>query len=289
LACHAEVIVSAGKRIFAVVIIVLSIVGIVLCVGGIIGTWIVEDRLTRITGSLLSSAEEMLQTLGNGLDRVDTTVQEARDSIADIERLAKGLGDKAKNSNLILVAIEQALSEREFPKLQRVQTTVQGLAESIVAFNKTLEAINAIPGVEVPTLTKSLNATQDRIDTALQPVQDLVTKVEQMKIGVVDASVEFVTTYTVKADTALKTVQADVQEYLAQVRKLEGLVSAAKARLPFYFLVGAAAITLALLLFLWGQARLLIYGLMVWRAKAAPELPPSGDVAPPQLPTGGDA
>ena len=62
---------SAGKRIFAVVIIILSIVGIVLCVGGIIGTWIVEDRLTRVTVNLLSSAEEMLQTVGNGLDRVE--------------------------------------------------------------------------------------------------------------------------------------------------------------------------------------------------------------------------
>jgi len=281
---------SAGKRIFAAVIIVLSIVGIVLCVGGIIGTWIAEDRLTRITVNLLSSAEEMLQTLGNGLDRVNTDLQDARDGIADIERLAQGLGDKAKNTNLVLVAIEQALNGREFPKVQQVQTTVQGLVDSIVAFNKTLEAINAIPGVEVPTLTKSLDATQDRIDAALQPVQDLITKIEQMKSGVVDASVEFITTYTTKVETILKTVQGEVQEYVTQVRKLEGLVSAAKARLPFYFAMGAIAITLALLLFLWGQARLLIYGLMVWRtAKAAPELPPSGDAAPPQLAAGSGA
>jgi len=282
--------VSAGKRIFAAVIIVLSIIGIVLCVGGIIGTWIAEDRLTRITVSLLSSAEEMLQTVGNGLDRVGTDLQDARDGIADIERLAKGLSDKAKNTNLVLVAIEQALSDREFPKLQRAQTTVQGLVESIVAFNKTLEAINAIPGVEVPTLTKSLNATQDRVDSALQPVQDLVTKLQQMKTGVLDASVEFVTTYTTKVETILKTVQGEVQDYLAQVRKLQGAVAAVKAGLPFYFTMGAIAITLALLLFLWGQARLFVYGLTVWRtAKAAPELPASDDGTPPQLPAGSAA
>jgi ABC-type transporter Mla subunit MlaD len=239
--------------------------------------------------SLLSSAEEMLQRMGNGLDRVNTDLQDARDGITDIERLAQGLGDKAKNTNLVLVAIEQALNGREFPKVQRVQTTVQGLVESIVTFNRTLEAINGIPGVEVPTLTNSLNATQDRIDTALQPVQDLVTKVDQMKSGVVDASVEFVTTYTTKLETILKTVQGEVQDYLAQVRKLEALVSAAKARLPFYFTLGASAITLALLLFLWGEARLFIYGLVVWRAaKAAPELP-SADDAPPQLPAGSAA
>jgi len=282
--------VSAGKRIFAAVIIVLSIIGIVLCVGGIIGTWFAEDRLTRITVSLLSSAEEMLQTVGNGLDRVGTDLQDARDGISDIERLAKGLSDKAKNTNLILVAVEQALDAREFPKLQRAQTTVQGLVESIVAFNKTLEAINAIPGVEVPTLTKSLSATQDRIGAALEPVQDLITKLEQMKSGVLDASVELVTTYTTKVDTILKTVDGEVQDYLAQVRKLQGLVAEVKARLPFYFTMGAIAITLALLLFLWGQARLFIYGLTVWRAtKAAPELPPTDDVTPPQLPAGSAA
>ena len=281
---------SAGKRIFAVVIIILSIVGIVLCVGGIIGTWIAEDRLTRITVNLLSSAEEMLQTVGNGLDRVNTDLQDARDGISDIERLAKGLSDKAKNTNLILVAVEQALDGREFPKLQRAQTTVQGLVESIVTFNKTLEAVNSIPGVQVPTLTKSLNATQDRIGAALQPVDDLVTKINQMKSGVVDASVEIVTTYTTKVDTILKTVDGEVQDYLAQVRKLEGMVSAVKARLPFYFTMGAIAITLALLLFLWGQARLFVYGLTVWRAvKAAPELPASDDVTPPQLPAGSAA
>jgi ABC-type transporter Mla subunit MlaD len=277
--------VSVGKRIFAVVIVVLSIVGILLCVGGIIGTWIAEDRLSRVTVGLLSSAEEMLQRMGNGLDRVNTDLQDARDGIADIERLAQGLGDKARNTNLVLVAIEQALNGREFPKVQRVQTTVQSLVESVVTFNRTLEAINGIPGVEVPTLTKSLDATQDRIDAALQPVQDLVTKVDQMKSGVVDASVEFVTTYTTKVETILKTVQGEVQDYVAQVRRLEALVSAAKARLPFYFTLGAIAITLALLLFLWGEARLFIYGLVVWRAaKAAPELPLADD-APPQLPT----
>jgi hypothetical protein len=282
--------VSAGKRIFAAAIIVLSIIGVVLCVGGIIGTWIAEDRLTRITVSLLSSAEEMLQTVGNGLDRVNTDLQDARDGIADIERLAKGLSDKAKNTNLILVAVEQALDGREFPKLQRAQTTVQGLVEAIVAFNKTLEAINAIPGVEVPTLTKSLSATQDRIGAALEPVQDLVTKLDQMKSGVLDASVELVTTYTTKIETILKTVQGEAQDYLAQVRKLQGLVAEVKARLPFYFTMGAIAITLALLLFLWGQARLFVYGLTVWRtAKAAPELPPTDDVTPSQLPAGSAA
>jgi ABC-type transporter Mla subunit MlaD len=281
------VIVSAGKRIFAVVIIILSILGIVLCVGGIIGTWIVEDRLTRVTVSLLSSAEEMLQATGNGLVRVETNLQDARDGIADIERLAQGLSDKAKNTNLILVAIEQALSDREFPKLQRAQTTVQGLVESVVAFNTTLEAVNSLPFVEVPTLTQSLNATRDRVDSALQPVQDLVTKLNQMKSGVLDASVDFVTTYTTKVETILRTVQGEVQDYLAQIRKLQGAVAAVKARLPFYFTMGAIAITLALLLFLWGQARLFVYGLTVWRAaKSAPELTTSDDGTPPQLPAG---
>ncbi|MCU0503577.1 MAG: hypothetical protein MUC51_17800 [Anaerolineae bacterium] len=278
---------SAGKRIFAVVIIILSILGIVLCVGGIIGTWIVEDRLTRVTVSLLSSAEEMLQATGNGLVRVETNLQDARDGIADIERLAQGLSDKAKNTNLILVAIEQALSDREFPKLQRAQTTVQGLVESVVAFNTTLEAVNSLPFVEVPTLTQSLNATRDRVDSALQPVQDLVTKLNQMKSGVLDASVDFVTTYTTKVETILRTVQGEVQDYLAQIRKLQGAVAAVKARLPFYFTMGAIAITLALLLFLWGQARLFVYGLTVWRAaKSAPELTTSDDGTPPQLPAG---
>ena len=94
-----------------------------------------------------------------------------------------------------------------------------------------------------------------------------------MKSGVLDASVEFVTTYTTKVETILKTVQGEVQDYLAQVRKLQGAVAAVKARLPFYFTMGAIAITLALLLFLWGEARLFVYGLTVWRAaKAAPEL-----------------
>ena len=110
-----------------------------------------------------------------------------------------------------------------------------------------------------------------------------------MKNGVLDASVEFVTTYTTKVETILRTVQGEVQDYLVQVRKLQGAVAAVKARLPFYFTMGAIAITLALLLFLWGEARLFIYGLTVWRAaKAAPELAASDDVTPPQLPAGSD-
>jgi len=282
--------VSAGKRIFAAVIIILSIVGIVLCVGGIIGTWIAEDRLSRLTVNLLSSAEEAMQVMGNGLSRINTGLQDARDGVADMERLATGIGDATRNTNLVLVAIEQAINGREFPKLQQALTTSQGLVESVVAFNKTLEAVNSLPFVEVPTLTNTLRGIEDRINAVLQPVQALFDGIQQMKNGIADATVGFITSYTTRIETALRTAQGEVQDYLAQVRRVQGLVAEAKARLPFYFTMGAIAITLALLLFLWGEARLFIYGLAEWRAaKAAPELPASDDGTPPQLPAGSAA
>jgi hypothetical protein len=286
---RAEVGVHTGKKIFAVVIIALSILGIVLCVGGILGTWIVEDRLSRAVVSLLSSAEEVLQVTANGLNRISTDIQDVRDGVANIDRIAKGIGDKVKDTNLILAALEQAVSGREFPRIQRALATVQGLTESVIAFNRTLEAVNSIPGIEVPTMSNTLRNISDRIDAAVQALQDLADGITQMKTGVVDATVDFFTTYTAKIETVLKTVQADVQSYLAQVQRIQAAVTAVKARVPVYFAIAALAITLALLLFLWGQARLLIYGLAVWQtARMSAALPASGDT-PPQLPASAGA
>ncbi|MBS1245694.1 MAG: hypothetical protein H6R36_349 [Chloroflexi bacterium] len=70
------------KRVVAVIVIALSIIGIIVCVGGILGAWTISSALSNAATRVLTLAESPLNTASQGTATVANSVGSIRETLA---------------------------------------------------------------------------------------------------------------------------------------------------------------------------------------------------------------
>ena len=59
------------KRVFAIIIVVLAIIGLLSAIGAIAGTWIVNNKITEVTVNVLTAVETVAIRATDKIDNVD--------------------------------------------------------------------------------------------------------------------------------------------------------------------------------------------------------------------------
>ena len=78
---------STFKRVVAVIVMVLSVVGIVLCLVEVLGAWAINTPVTNSVTKLLSGIENVLEVSEGALEQVNTRLDQA---VQDCPRGAAG-------------------------------------------------------------------------------------------------------------------------------------------------------------------------------------------------------
>jgi len=274
------------KRVVAVIVIALSIIGIIVCVGGILGAWTISSALSNAATRVLTLAESPLNTASQGTATVANSVGSIRETLATIDQAVTGVGDKITSNNPVMDFLSNAVEEKLGPAIDSVREKVLGLRDGVVGLNNTLEALNSIPGVHVPTLTNELEAIADRLASVRTAVQEFRAYLLQIKSELVTGAISAVTSRTAKVDVALNQIQESMNNLSAKAAETQAQVAVLKATLPGVLNLVATIMTLLLILFAAGQVTLLMYGWAWFKhlgsAKAAAaSLPPAAGSLPP--------
>ena len=91
--------------------ILLSVLGLLLCLSGIVGVWMVKSRVTAVCTAAFSAADESLDFVKAKLDRVQHTLVKSRQRVSGISRAAERLGDEKANARRESEPLLQALDE----------------------------------------------------------------------------------------------------------------------------------------------------------------------------------
>jgi len=276
---------STFKKILAYVLIAISILGILVCTFGVIGSWIINTRLTNSVLNLLSGAQVALSRVENSLTSASTQLNTANSAIATVRESATQLGDRFESNSPVLNKISTLLKDEVGPTVQKVRDVFAEIEDRVQTVNSAIEVVNNLPGVQIPTLNLEFQTIKDKVSALQDAVQQLQKNILDFKSGIIKSLAPFVD----KIDTIasfLTGLEQDVNKYLEQVRGLQVAIQNVKNNIPSIIDGITIAITI---LFLWSilaQASLLLLaslylrtGHMVWEIPAS-ENPSSNGALP---------
>jgi hypothetical protein len=234
------------RKIAAVVVMVLAALGLLACIVGLIGVWAVNEPITGIATGTFSSVENYLGLAGNATQAASEFVSDVQRDVDRVTEAASGL--KEKSREVISATLTRVIGDELPAKVARVRTTASAIAGTVVSFNNTLESLNRIPGLTVPTLTDELQGIEQRIETIQADVSELKSAVDE---ALPDGS--RITALTGKVSDKLQDVQTRLSTAQSRIESTAASVAATAAKVPGLIDLGSIAASLGFILFGAGQ------------------------------------
>jgi chromosome segregation ATPase len=265
------------KRILAIIVIIISVVFIVVFVAGVVVSWSLNTPLTETTTRALTGVERVLEAADNGLERVGTRLGEAQANVDTIEGKVQEAGDTLSENSLVYEVLDRTVGDELFPKINGVRETVTSVGASVVAFNETLEAINEIPLVEVPTLTAGLEDASDRIGSIQSDVEETRAELRSIREEAISKPVTAITERTGRISTGLENVQTITSNTQANIDENLDSVAEIKDSVPGFFDLISVILTFIFLWLAFGQAGLIV---LAWGYVRSPKQLEEANISP---------
>jgi membrane protein implicated in regulation of membrane protease activity len=249
---------NIGGRILVALFMLLAVLGFISSVAGIAGVWVARSYARSAVIDVTSVTTKTLTAVNNGLGRVNTQVQDARQKLTQVNDAAANLGNRVQANSPLVDKFNQLVNTTLAPSLEKVSTAAATAHDAVVSVNSKLELLNRLPNIQVPTLTNQLSAVSDRAQEAQAAVQDLRVTLADIKAGIVTKAEGAVMQVTARIDTALARIQDTVNTYQATVTRTQDRVTSISNNILLLLDVGVVSLTLlffifavGLVLFLW--------------------------------------
>lgn len=256
------------KKILAILVIGISILGEAVCVGGIWYSWSINTPITEAITQTLGGVEQILQVADAGLERVSTGLSEAQAAADLVGETAKTVGETLSETSVAYELIARTVGDELFPKVTSARETVTAVSQSIVAFNATLEAANQIPFVDLPTLTDELEVVSNRLTEAQTNVQETRSEIQAIKDEAVGKPVTAITSRTDKVSAGLGEALTAVDNTQQRITTNLERVGTVKAGVPRLIDLISLAVTLVLLWIMLAQGSLMLHSWRYFRGQS---------------------
>ena len=253
---------NLATRILVAVIMLIVVVGFLVNAAGLVGVWVVRAPASSAVTGVAATMTHALGIVDNGLGRVHDRVQNARQSLTQVNNEAAKLGDRVQASSPLVTRLSQLVDNDLAPRIEGARTTASTIHDPVVTVNSKLAVLNRIPGVTVPALSDQLGSVSDQAQEAQARVQDLRVTLAAMKAGLVTKAEGAVTQLTTKIDAALARIQAIVNKYRTTATRVQERISSASNTLLLLINVLAVSLTLRLVTFEVGLVLLMYF---CWR------------------------
>jgi hypothetical protein len=242
-------------RILVALLLLCAVLGFLISLGGIVGVWYARSYARSAVIDVTNVTMKTLTTVNNGLGRVNTQVQDARQKVTQMNGAATLLGDRISSSPLV-DKFSQVVSTTLAPSIEKVSTAATNVHDTFVAANSKLELLNGLPNVQIPTLPQ-LTTVSDRAQQAQTAVQDLQTSLAHVKSGQATTVGAAVTKPMARIDAALASIQDTVNKYQATVASTQQRVTATSNSILVLIDVGTVSLTLLFIIFALGLVLLM--------------------------------
>lgn len=251
---------SAYKHTFYTIIKLLSMVGTVLCLAGIAGSWIVNEPLTNGLSKALIGVENVLNITGKGIGRVESELTEIRDKIDKINQEVVRAGNEFTDNTLALTLIATITEWKLGTRIETATEAVDLIQDTIVSVNQIVETANGLPFLSLPMLPmEKLGVIEKRLSEAMTAVQDIEVMASDMKSGVADKAVSSLTTQTAKIDRIAEDIQVSVAEFGSSVDAVKTTTVMIKTDIPPWIDLASLIISLIFVWLIFAQLCLFIH------------------------------
>ncbi len=247
------------KRILAIAVIVISVVGILICTGAIIGSWAINTPITNAITQTLTGVERVLTTAETTLGHLDDRLGDIEADVVAFENEVFNASDTIIAEGVIPLVIQNTVGDKIAPKIESARATTGAIVNSVVALNDTLVAANEIPFVDVPTLDTQLDTLNTRVGEVEQSVADTRAEMLALRENRVSQPVDRITTLTGNTTDRLNAAQTSVSTAETEIGTFAQQISAVNARVPGILDLISIAVTLVFLWLVFAQVGLIVH------------------------------
>ena len=253
---------SLATRVLVAVIMVIAAVGFIVNAAGLVGVWVARAPTSSGVTDVTATMTHALGVVDNGLTRVNTQVQDARQTITQVNNEAANLGDRVQANSPLVTRLSQLVDNNLAPRIENARATTSAIHDAVVSFNGVLVVLNRLPATTAPRLNDELGSVSVRAQAAQAAVQDLRATLAAIKAGTVTKAEDEVTQLTSRIDAALVRIQVIVNKYQAKVTDTQTRITSTSNTL--LLLIDALAVSLTLLFIIYA-AGLVLLMYVCWR------------------------
>ena len=237
------------KLVLAWILTVLAVVGVIAVLAGLVGSWMVRNRVTDVTLELLTAGETIVAATSDSVNQVDGKLGGSADLVMDVEGAVLDAGDILKDNSIIGTLISQTIGEELAPAINSAKETAVTVAGFTFALNDAIEAANSIPFVNLDG--PAVNLIQGASEGIIQvnnDVTEMKTELVDRREGRIEGGVDIITGYTSSITIALQEIQSQLQAFDAELATITVDLGALKISLPRTFTMITIGVNLVLLL-----------------------------------------
>lgn len=247
------------RKILAVLLVIVAGFGLLLCVGGLIGAWVVNPPLTEGITAGLTATDGYLALAGGTTEVAGHQVGDVRTQLDSLEQRIDSM--TAETRAEVATQIAEAVESQLGPVISATRTTLAGLRAGLIALNRSLESANRIPGVHVPTLTDELQAADQRLAEIGDSLTALTTAVTDVSVD--GSQIEALLAATTEQ---LATIETGFDQWGAQIATLRSTLTNVAAATPPAIDLASVVVSLLFILFGAGQICLILRGVKSFQA-----------------------
>ncbi len=236
------------KRVVAWIVVVLSVLGIVAVLAGVVGSWIVRNQVTNITVNLLTVGETAVATTSSSLNRIDDRLDVSLGNIATLEDNITGVGEDLAEDSLVGQAIANNISDELAASITEARATAVTIKDTVAALDGAVNAANDIPFVNLDGFAPALiGDVADGLDRLNEDMAEFRSGVQERREERLSNSVDFFTGITTNMSSGIGNIQTSLNEIDDRMDETSTKLAEAKISLPRTFTLITLAVNVALL------------------------------------------
>jgi len=242
------------RRSLGVGSLLLSVLGLILCLAGIVGIWIVRSRVEAAGEAVLGAAEDSLAFVDDKLDRVKQILNRSQEPVGLLSKAAKRLQRKDPEAKKEVTSLLLTLDEKVFQELKTAQSWLDSAHAVAVGVGRVSQAVVSSDYAASHQDTVGMAMAQ-RVQEPSESVAEILAKLQVVRqeliqlrdtAGVAREVAIRIMTRLVDLETRLNHLASRIERLDARVAETRDDVGDLKQSFPWWTTVVALVITLFL-------------------------------------------
>jgi hypothetical protein len=254
-------------------ILLLSVLGLLICLAGLIGVWMVKDRVEAVGNAIFSAADDSLAFVDAKIDRVNEAVEKSRQRVGGMSKAAERLRDEKADARKEAEPLLQVIDE-VFQQLKAAESwlgsslaAAQGLARvsQAVVSSEYAATRGESTGVEIAQRVQDVS---EKVTEALATLQVLRQEIVEFRdTGKLAREVAArVVARVADLDGRLTTISTRIEKFDTRVATAKASIGNLQQRIHWWMVVAAVALSAVFGWFGVSQISMMGYG---WRIVGA--------------------
>ena len=215
----------------------------------------------------------MLLYSGERVNNVETDLTQVQDTILELEKNIVEAGDQLTENSPTFTLISNTVGTKLQPKIETAAQVISTLRGTIVSANSTLETVNKMPFISVPTLPmEELSVIDQQMQDTVASVQTLAEAIKEKEAGVIERTAETLITPLGKLSALVEKVLTPIGTLNNTLQRVETAVADANESIRSLIDWWSVLITFVLFWLVLAQASLFYGGLYYWKTGTIPAI-----------------